>query len=387
MPKRPPSTVLPLRALNRALLERQLLLRRSTLSVEKTLQHLVGMQAQATNPPYFGLWTRLDGFQPEALSQLISRRRAVRIALMRSTIHLVTARDCLPLRTLLQPVLERSLFTGSPYGRALEGMDISALVAFGRALVEEKPRTLIELGELLQERWPERDASSLAHAIRNLVPLVQVPPRGLWGVGGQAASTTAESWLGGKAVSGSSLDELILRYLAAFGPASVKDVQTWSGLTRLRDVVEELRPRLRTFRDEHGVELFDAPNAPLPDPDVPAPPRFLPDFDNVLLSHADRTRIISEEHRKAIATANGLFLSTFLVDGFVRGTWKLEQERERATLVINPFTSLKKPERAALAEEGARLLAFAAPDARTPEVRFVPSTTRPRRARVCTSSR
>ncbi|MFL5354435.1 winged helix DNA-binding domain-containing protein [Archangium sp.] len=371
MPKRPPSTVLSQRSLNRALLERQLLLRRSKLPVERTLEQLVGMQAQATNPPYFGLWTRLEGFQPGALSRLISRRRAVRIALMRSTIHLVTARDCLPLRSVLQPVLERSLFTGSSYGRAIAGMDIPALAAAGRALVEEKPRTLLELGELLQERWPKRDARSLAYAIRNLVPLVQVPPRGLWGVGGQAASTTAESWLGPESGSESSLDALIPRYLAAFGPASVKDVQTWSGLTRLREAIENLRPRLRTFRDEHGVELFDVPDAPLPEPDVPAPPRFLPDFDNVLLSHADRTRIISEEHRKAIAAANGLFLSTFLIDGFVRGTWKLEQDKERATLVIRPFTPLKKPERAALAEEGERLLAFAAPDARTPDLRFV----------------
>lgn len=371
MPKRSSATVLSQRSLNRALLERQLLLRRSKLSVEKTLQHLIGMQAQASNPPYFALWTRLEGFHPEALSRLISRRRAVRIALMRSTIHLVTARDCLPLRALLQPMLERSLFSSSPYGRALAGMDVPALVDAGRALVEEAPRTLLELGELLQARWPERDARSLAYAIRNLVPLVQVPPRGLWGIGGQAASTTAESWLGPDSGSESSLDALILRYLAAFGPASVKDVQTWSGLTRLREELEKLRPQLRTFRDEHGVELFDLLDAPLPEPDAPAPPRFLPDFDNVLLSHADRTRIISEEHRKAIATANGLFLATFLVDGFVRGTWKLEQERERATLVLSPFTPLKKPERAALAEEGKRLLAFAAPDVRTPDLRFV----------------
>jgi hypothetical protein len=366
------SPVLTQRSLNRALLERQLLLRRSRLSIEKAVQHLVGMQAQATNPPYFGLWTRLEGFQPEALSRFISRRRVVRIALMRSTIHLVTADDCLALRPLLQPVLERSLFVGSSYGRALAGMDIPALVAAGRALVEEKPRTLTELGELLQDRWPKRDARSLAYAIRNLVPLVQVPPRGLWGASGQAASTTAERWLGRDDGPDSSIEELILRYLAVFGPASVKDVQTWSGLTRLRETVERLRPRLRTFRDEHGVELFDVPGAPLPEPDVPVPPRFLPDFDNVLLSHADRTRIISEEHRKAIGAANGLFLATFLVDGFVRGTWKLEGEGERAALVIRPFTPLSKSERATLAEEGERLLAFAEPDVRTPDVRFVP---------------
>jgi hypothetical protein len=362
--------VLSQRSLNRALLERQWLLRRSTLSVEKLLQHLVGMQAQAPRSPYFGLRTRLEDFQPDALSRLILRKRAVRIALMRSTLHLVTAKDCLALRPVLQSMLERNLFVGSAHGKALAGMDIAALVAAGRALVEEKPRTHAELGKLLKERWPERAAPSLAYAIRNLVPLVQVPPRGLWDTSGQATCTTAEHWLSPSEGAESSVDELLLRYLAAFGPASVKDAQVWSGLTRLREVFERLRPQLRTFQDEHGAELFDLPQAPSPDPETPAPPRFLPDFDNVLLSHADRTRIISEEHRKALVTPNGVQEATFLVDGFVRGTWAIEREGARAALLVQPFTPLAKAERAALTEEGARLLAFTEPDAEAHDVRF-----------------
>ena len=360
--------VLSRRALNRALLARQMLLRRAELSAAETIEHLVGMQAQAPNAPYVGLWTRLEGFHPGVLAQMITERRAVRVPLMRTTLHLVTARDCLALRPVVQPVLERGLHTGSPFGRNLVGMDMKALLSAGRALLEEQPRTTAALGKLLGARWPERDAASLAHAVRYLVPLVQLPPRGIWGASGQATRTTVEAWLGRPVASDPTPDEIIMRYLAAFGPASVKDIQAWCWLTRLREVVERLRPRLRVFRDEDGNELFDLPDAPRPDPDTPAPPRFLPEYDNALLSHADRRRIIADEYRERIFTKGAV-----LVDGFVCGTWKTARQRGAATLHIELFQSLSQDDRAALEEEGARLLTFAAGDAEKHDVQVVPS--------------
>jgi Winged helix DNA-binding domain len=352
--------VLGMRALNRATLERQMLLRRRKLSAEEAIEHLVGMQAQAPNPPYVGLWTRLEGFYPDQLARLILERRAVRVALMRNTVHLVSARDCLKLRPLVQPVIDRGLYANRANREGLEGVDVGALSAAGRALLEERPRTAKELGVLLRERWPDRDPASLARAVRHLLPLVQVPPRGVWGMSGQTTHTTAEAWLGRPLDTDPSPEEMAVRYLGAFGPAGVKDAQTWSGLTRLGEVFERLRPRLSTFRDERGRELFDLPDAPRPDPDTPAPPRFLPEFDNLILSHADRTRVIADDYRRVIASKNGMVPATFLVDGFVRGTWKTQRTRGKATLVIEPFEALSGNDRDALAEEGERLLRFMA---------------------------
>ena len=359
------------RALNRALLERQMLLGRREASVLDAIERLVGLQAQAPDPPYVGLWTRLAGFRPDELSREIVERRAVRVALMRNTLHLVSARDCLTLRPLTRPAIERNLYAGRARRAALEGVDVGELVAAGRALLEERPLTAKELGGLLRGRWSDHDAASLARAIRHLVPLVQVPPRGLWGRSGPVSHTTVEAWLGRSLDPDPSPDELVLRYLGAFGPASVMDAQTWSGLTRLRGVFERLRPRLRTFRDHGGTELFDLPEAPRPDPDTPSPVRFVAAFDNLILSHADRSRVIATEHRKAIASKNGMVPATFLVDGFVHGTWKVVRDRGEATLWIEPFEHLPKRYRDALAEEGERLLRFVTGSAGTFGVRFI----------------
>ncbi len=359
--------VLSQRALNRALLARQMLLGRARMSASEAIEWLVGMQAQSPNAPYVGLWSRLDGFQPDELAQLITNRAAVRMSLMRTTLHLVTARDGLSIRPLVQPVLERGLWTGSPFGRNLAGMDVEELLAVGQALLEEKPHTTAALGKLLGERWPERDAVSLAQAVRYLTPVVQLPPRGVWGAGGQATWTTVESWLGQSPVTDATLDELVLRYLAAFGPATVKDVQSWCWLTRLSDVVERLRPQLRTFRDEQGNELFDLPDAPRPDPETPAPVRFLPEYDNALLSHDDRTRIIAKEHRERVFTRGAV-----LVDGFVHGAWKIARRRGGATLTIELFKPLAEADRAAVTEEGAKLLAFATDGANACDIQFTP---------------
>jgi hypothetical protein len=350
-----PGIVLGRRALNRALLERQLLLRRQVLPVPDALEQLVGLQAQNPNGPYFGLWSRLDGFHPDDLSELIDRRLVVRIALMRWTLHVVTARDCRGLRPLVQPVMDQRL--RSLLGRQLEGVDLELLAARGRALVEQQPRSLGDVGRLLSEEWPHHEPSALGNALSALVPLVKVPPRGLWRRNGRAVQTTAERWLGRPLEPAGPPDDLLLRYLRAFGPATIDDMRKWSGLRGLGCAIARLRPRLRSFCDDEGHELFDVPDGPLPDPATPAPPRFLPECDNVVLAHADRTRIVGEAHRRLVTASK-----TFLVDGFVRGTWKIIHGPRSATLVISPIAPIARGDRLALAEEGAQLLAFDAGD-------------------------
>ena len=355
--------VLDARALNRALLERQLLLRRSKISTADAIEHLVGMQAQIPADPYVALWSRLEPFRTDDLAMLITDRKAVRMTLFRGTIHLVTARDGLALRPVLQPALERLFQSGSPFGRKLIGVDLGQLLKLGRGLVDEKPRTSAELRPLLRKRWPKRDQDSLAAAIGYLLPLVQVPPRGVWGASGQPRRTTLEAWLGRPLGKERSPDAMILRYLKAFGPASVGDARTWSGLTALSEVFERLRPRLRTFRDERGRELFDVPDGPLPDPETPAPVRFLPVYDNIVLSHADRTRIVRAFDAKGLGYAEGVNFSSILIDGFVGATWTLKRDAKAATLCIVLVDRLPKRVRAAVEDEGARLLSFVAGEA------------------------
>jgi hypothetical protein len=357
------------RALNRALLERQLLLRRVEMPATAMIEHLVGLQAQEPPNPYIALWSRLDGFQPEELSQLLADRHVVRATLMRGTIHLVTAADGLTLRPVLQSVMERTL-ASTAFARDIAGVDYGALVATGRALLEEQPRTRAELTPLLAERFPGYKADSLAMAVSYLVPTIQVTPRGLWRRSGQARLTTIESWLGRPLAADSSPDEVVLRYLAAFGPATTADMRTWSRLTGLREVIERLRPRLITFRDEKGRELFDLPDAPRPDAETPAPPRFLPEYDNVVLSHDDRARIIVHNHWPALLRGKNGHIGSFLVDGVVAGAWKITPERSAATLQVIPLAPLSTTDESAVAEEGARLLAFVAPEATSHDVEF-----------------
>ncbi len=333
----------------------------------------MAMQAQVPNAPYVGLWTRLEGFQPNELADLINKRRAVRLGLMRNTIHLVTARDCLEQRPHFQSLFERAWQT-SPFGRNLVGIDMRAVLAEATVLMAEKPRTFAELGKLLQRRWPDRDATSLAYAIRYLVPIVQVPPRGIWGKSAQPTWTSTDLWLRRPLAPRPSIDKLVVRYLTAFGPASVADVSAWSGLPALRAAVERLRPKLRTFQDERGRELFDVPDGPLPDPDTPAPPRFLPEYDNLLIGHDDRTRVIDHAYRYVI------FAGTLLVDGFVHATWTIKRARDAATLTIEPLRRLTKIDRLAVSEEGERLLKFAAGEASRLDVRITAVATSPPKA-------
>jgi Winged helix DNA-binding domain len=363
-------TILSVRALNRALLERQLLLRRSDFPATDAIEHLVGLQSQTPNAPYLALWSRLHEFDPSQLTKLINDRLVVRIALMRGTIHSVTARDCLEMRPLFAPVLMRAL--QGTFGRRLSGLDLKLVASAGAKLLSKQPRTFSEIGRLLTKRWPDREPEALANVVRALVPLIQVPPRGIWGTGGAAAHVTSETWLGRSLAAGWSLGTMILRYLAAFGPATVRDMQSWSGLTRLAEQVELLRADLCTFTTIEGQELFDLPDSPRPDPATVAPPRFLPVFDNLLLAHADRNRILPETHRKALFGTAALLEGTVLIDGFVGAKWKLAEKGERATLEIEPFEQLRRADRADLLEEGDRLLSFAAPTAQFREIRLSP---------------
>lgn len=375
-----PNQVLNPRALNRATLARQMLSSRTPLPLVAAIEHLVGVHAQIPAGPYVGLLARLDGFTFPMLSTMLNDRRVVRTALQRATIHLVTAQDCLRLRPVVQPALDRDLRANATHGPPMRNLDLDELVATGRRLLDEQPRTPAELGALLQQRWPDRPSASLAYAIRNLAALVQVPPRGIWGRSGQTRHANVQTWLGRPLEHSTSPDELILRYLAAFGPATVADAQTWSGLTRLGEVVDRLRPRLVVFHDDHGRELFDLPDADRPDPDTPTSPRLLPEFDNVFLSHADRRRIIPGGLTFAQLTQKwglrtplgGTLRGTVLVDGLLDGAWRTTIDGDAATIMIQPFRRLSQDETAGLTDEGARLLDSIAPAPRTHHVQLTP---------------
>jgi Winged helix DNA-binding domain len=362
------------RALNRALLDRQLLLRRADIQPSEAIEHLLGLQAQDPRPPYYGLWSRLDGFDPTELGRMITEREVVRMTLMRGTVHLVTVRDALLLRPILQPVIER-VHNGS-FGRRMAGVDQKQLVSAVRELLADEQLTARELGRRLVERGIGEDVEAMGAAVRAYVPLVQVPPRGVWGAGGQAKYAPLESWTGREQEAAPSIDEVVLRYLGSFGPASVMDMQYWSGLTKLKEVFERLRPRLVTFRNEDGKELFDLPDAPRPDPETPAPVRLLGEYDNVLLGHANRRRIIPADFPWQAMLAPGRFVSNLLVDGVVRGTWWIEREgkgTQPATLAIRPFRRLSRADRQEVSAEAQRMIEFATPDAEARDVRFEPA--------------
>jgi hypothetical protein len=347
--------VIGVRQLNRASLDRQLLLDRVELPVREAIERLAGLQGQSPNAPYVGLWSRLAAFRHEELATELLARRVVRAGLMRATIHLVTATDALAWGPLTKPIAERGL--RSNFSKRLVGVDLAELRADSVALLAERPRTRAELAAVLSEKWPDNDRMALAYAATYLVPVVQVPPRGVWGDTAQATWTTTDSWLGpGQA---GSVSDMIVRFLRAFGPASVRDMQTWSGLTRLREVTETLD--LREYRDEHGGTLYDLPDAELPDPDTPAPPRFLPEYDNLQLSYADRTRVNADHRAVPLPPGIGGSCGTVLVDGFWQATWRIERAEGQATLVIEPYAPLGDVD--AVTKEGMGLLAFAAADA------------------------
>ncbi|MDQ8043917.1 MAG: winged helix DNA-binding domain-containing protein [Solirubrobacteraceae bacterium] len=349
---------LTLRELNRATLARQHLLERSTLEPLAMIEHLVGLQAQAPNPPFIGLWTRSAALDFDAVSQLVVDRRAVRILTMRGTVHLLSARDALGLQPHCTPVFDREFKSVRGKALAAHGIDRELVRDRAEALLREQPYSARELSEVIMGEhpdWPEAVREHVAAVPRVSLPLVQIPPRGLWGESGVPTYQLIDDWLG-EEVSPMPMEDVVRRYLGAFGPATVRDLQQWCGLTRLKAVVEGIADELEVFEGPGGERLYDLPDAPRPDGDAPAPVRILPEFDNLLVSHADRTRMISDERRKAMSTLNGMVPGTVLVDGVVAALAKTQKVKGVARLRIMPLERLTKATRGEIEIEGRLML-------------------------------
>jgi hypothetical protein len=351
------------RRLNRATLQRQLLLRREATAALDVVEHLVGLQGQDPDPPYVGLWNRIAGFRHDELTALVEERRVARATLYRGTQHLVVAGDYRRLRPLLGPMLEVRRRGG--LSRYTPGVDPAELAGAAREILGEGVLTRSELGRRLAERWPGVEPVWLARSVQCLLPVVHPHPDGTWGRHGPTPFMLAEPWLGQPLDDDPDPQWLVRRYLAAFGPASVADVAAWSGMARLREAVDAMRPELRAFRDERGRELVDLPDAPLPPDDVPAPVRFLAPLDNVLLGYADRSRVVADAERPLVG-----YEAAMTADGFVHGFWRVVREPGRATLAVRVHRPLPAAASAEAEAEARRLLAFAAADADEHEVRF-----------------
>ena len=364
MPAPADGPILTRRVLNRSLLARQGLLERTRRPALEVLESLVGMQAQEPGDPYVAMWARIADFDPLELSGLIEARQAARIGLLRGTLHLASAADIRDIYPIMEARMRRA-FSGSPFAKQLDGVDIEDVRRAARTALEATPQTPTQLAATLARTWPDRDPMSLALAARSLLPLIQVPPRGLWGRTGRATNTTAEAWLG-TSLDGGSVEDLVRRYLRAFGPATVGDIRTWSWLTGLREVVDRLRPELVTFRDEAGRELLDVADGVMAPEDLPVPVRFLPQYDNVFLAHQDRSRIVSGRWTMADLFRRG----SILVDGFVAATWHVARSRRSVEMTIESASPIPPAARHELEGEGERLLAFLTPAAESRTIRI-----------------
>lgn len=363
------SPTLTVRQLNRALLARQMLLSRERTNALDAVKRLGGLQAQLARPPFVGLWTRLESFCRDDLLRPLRRRTIVRATALRGTLHLMATDDYVRFRGLLQPMLSRAM-QGVLRDRS-DALDLRTLETTGRAFFGETPATFDALRAHLKKKHPKGDERAMAYAIRTHLPLVQVPTDAPWGFPAASDFALADAWLGKSIPTDEApAHALVRRYLAAFGPATPVDMQVWCGLLGLREVFEAIRSSLVTFRDARRRELFDLPGAPRPAEDSPAPVRFLPEFDNVLLSHSDRTRLIADEHRPKVMLKNLQVRATLLVDGVVAGTWRVARKKKIATLIAEPFGALAKKTMAALESEGDALLRFLEEDAGVREVRW-----------------
>lgn len=348
--------VLTIRELNRATLARQLLLRRGRLSVPRAIERLAGLQAQWPPSPYVALWSRLAGFERGRLSRALLRRQVVKATAMRITLHLLSADDYVLFAGALRAPWAAQL------SRRMERMgvdvDIPALAEQALALMADGPRSRSEVLEVFGSSGQEQPWFVWT-LVQAELGLVRTPESALWRqTPGPVSYVPAQSWLGRSPdTNARALVHLVRRYLAAFGPASRADLGQWSGLpvSTLAPALDALEP-LRRFRDEGGRELLDLARQPLPSADAPAPVRFLPRWDNSLLSYDDRERILPEAYRGTVIKRNGDVLATFLVDGFVAGTWRAQDGR----VVLEPFEPLPRRVRRELDGEARALEAFLA---------------------------
>jgi hypothetical protein len=355
--------------LNRATLARQMLLAREAIDPLAAIERLAGLQAQLARPPHLGLWSRIADFEPGALLELLRARRAVRATMMRGTLHIVSARDYVALRSVLQPMLTAGV-TAVLRGRA-KGIDFPAVVTQARQLFAGGPRTFEEIRDALAAAHPEADHRAMGFIARLMIPLVQVPTLDdAWGFPGTPRFALADAWLGEKIATADSPAQLVLRYLAAFGPAAAADVQTWSGIKSLKEAFEQLRPKLLVLADERGRELFDLPKAPRPPGDTVAPVRFLPEFDNLVMAHADRRRFLADAYRRKVYLPGLRLAPTVLVDGFVAAVWGVRRTKAAATISIEPFEALSARTRGAVAAEAERVARFAEPEAKAFDVKI-----------------
>ena len=352
-----PDRVLGRRELNRALLQRQLLLERLPLSAVQAVERLGGLQAQATSSPYFSLWARLERFERDELTAALRSRRLVKALLQRGTLHVATPKHYWAVSTVRRQ-LAPTLWPPSGEAR-LPAKEIARIAQLVAADLDGAELSLKEVQALLQPHAREGvPATFLWRRVQGQVPVIHVPPSGIWGYGGHGVYTAAAGRVrGAPPAPEEAFDQIVRMYLAAYGPATKQDIGQWAGVPRMQPIAESLeRLSLRTFASEYGKVLHDVPRAPLPDPDTPAPPRLVPRFDNLVLSHADRSRILGDVAPSRIVTNNGLVHATILVDGFVAGTWQLEQGR----VVLEPFGKLDANVKRALREESAQLEAFLA---------------------------
>ena len=345
---------LSLRALNRATLARQMLLERANTDAVTALERLGGLQAQEPKPPFLALWTRLDGFDRARLHEPLHDGRIVRATAMRATLHLLSARDYAAVRTALQPVMSAAMV--AVRGRD-QGLDIDKLLPVATDLIRTRPRTFGELRSRLVEAFPGVNERALGYAVRMHLPLAMVPTGDRWSFPSDARFALAD-----EPRAGADPQALVRMHLGAFGPATATDIQTWSGLKGIAQVLKQMGGELVTL--QHGRRtLFDLPGAPRPDEDVPAPVRLLPEFDSLLLAHKDRSRVVADEHRKSLTTKNLRIKATFLIDGFVAGTWTVARKPGTATLTLAPFAKLPRAAAGELEHEAEALLRFAEPDA------------------------